>query len=118
MRPHAAQDDAVFTAYRPVLDRGESHDRAHQRRLARTVGSEDGEDLALGNLEAHTLQRADGPVPDLEILDRENKPRTGGIASRIPGQRAASWLGSRAHDAPKYASMTRGSLRTAAGDPS
>src|SRR4051794_14174523 len=87
--------------------RHDARDRPQRRRLARAVGADERDDLALVDLERDALERLDRAVEGMDVLDDEDRlvpvPGAGGGAH--------AWL-------PRYASMTRGLVRTSAGVPS
>ena len=50
----------------------EAHDGAHQRALARAIGTEHGHELAVRDRQADVVQRLDAPVARRELPDLEN----------------------------------------------
>ena len=55
--------------------RAHAGDGADQRGLAGAVGADDGDDLALRDLERDAVERLGVAVEEVEILDREHQPR-------------------------------------------
>src|ERR1700692_1788082 len=78
----------------------ETTDRAQGCRLSRAVRTDQGDDLTLVDVEAHAVERADPSVLRVDVLDFEQDHQA------APSAR------------PRYASMTRSSLRTTSGGPS
>ena len=76
--------DAV-EAHRARALRGDAGDRAEQRRLARTAGTDDGDQLSGGDRERHAVQQRDlapTPHPDApgQVIDADAEPS--GLAGR------------------------------------
>ncbi len=71
----AAEDD------RPLAADG-AGDGAQRRRLAGAVGAEDGDDLALADLEADAVERLDGPVAGLDLVQLEQRAQRSRSRSR------------------------------------
>ena len=102
--PDAGVDDFVGTLaqQRTTVERKltarayEPADRAQRRRLACAVTSQQRNDFALRDVERYTANCRNAAVSDAQVADGQ--------------QRHAG--------APRYASMTRGSLRTRSGVPS
>ena len=55
--------------------RGQADDRAQQRRLARSVGANDGDGLAFVDMERHAERRLEIAVEDVNVLKREQVHR-------------------------------------------
>src|SRR4051794_24811160 len=88
--------------------RHDAGDRPQRRRLAGAVRADQRDDLTLVDLERDALERLDRAVEGVDVLHEED----GLVAVRRgPVAGAHAWL-------PRYASITRGFLRTSAGAPS
>src|SRR6185295_9986880 len=77
-------------------------DRAQRGGLAGAVGADQRDDLALLDGERHAAQRVDAAVADLEVADLQHHDTP---SSPVGAASAAS-------GAPRYASITAGSLCT------
>src|SRR4051812_45999708 len=99
----AVEDDAAHPR------RHDARDRAQRRRLAGAVRADERDDLAFVDLERDALERLDRAVERVDVLDDED--RLVAVARRDRVAVAHAWL-------PRYASITRGLLRTSAGAPS
>ena len=62
-------DVAAVQDHRTEVGLGDARDRAQQGRLARAVGPQQREDLALGHLQVDVEQHLHRPVADLQVLD-------------------------------------------------
>jgi hypothetical protein len=51
----------------------QARDRAERGGLARAVRADEGDDLALLDVEVDAVQRGDGAVADFEVADREDR---------------------------------------------
>ena len=65
-------DRRALERHLPTGDRHEAHHRLEQARLARAVGAQQGDDLALLDVQRHVLHGHDGPVADDEVVDGED----------------------------------------------
>src|SRR5690606_4507325 len=68
-------------------------DRHQQRGLAGAVGADQGDDLALVDLDRYAIERLDGAIVGMDVVQLQH------------------------HSSPRYALMTRSSLRTCSGVP-
>src|SRR6266849_1136368 len=64
---YALEDDPA------AARRRESHDRIHQRRLTDAVASEQSQDLALLDLQGHSLQHVGITVIGVDVLNVQNR---------------------------------------------
>ena len=76
-------DRLALEPHLPARDRHEADDRVQQARLARAVGAQQGDDLALLDVQRHVLHGHDGAVADDEVVDGEDvharRPQRSGL---------------------------------------
>src|SRR5262249_34122967 len=87
-----------------------AEDGHHQRGLAGAIGTDQRNDLALCDIEAHTVQDGNVAVPGGDVADLEQ--------GRAHKPTSCSILTTSFSGTPRYAPMTRGSLRTSSAVPS
>src|SRR4051812_38243343 len=134
------RDVAAFEPDRADARMLQSADGPQRRWLARAVRAKERDDLALRDLQRHTLERLDTAVKGLDVvyaehwcrcigarrwLDRRGRgyrcARDLSCHSGLPSTAASptvATIGDSAGGVPRYASITRGFARTSAGAPS
>src|SRR6478736_4264822 len=102
-----AVDALAFIGDAPFLWPDQPGHRAQRSALARAVAADQRDDAAGLDLQRNAVQGADGPVAHRQVLDDQH-------VQVVPRADTATGAAS----SPRYASITLGSARTAAGAPS